>query len=146
MAHLHSQRTKVHSTAAFSNVVADLSSSSGVRCSDRPQNPSSVRRTEPASAAQGADDVSSGNPTVCCTVNCWQMMVAVYEGDHEKEISQSDGETMKKVIINEASTLVDTVANLKAPAEVNGAERGRQSAWANHCFQIPKEGRRTTVE
>ena len=58
-----------------------------------------------------------------------------------------DGETMKKVIINEASTLLDTVANLKAPAEVIGAERGRvlghtkafrfprkegEQAWSNH--------------
>ena len=45
----------------------------------------------------------------------------MYEGDHEKEISQSEGETMKKVIINEASTLVSTVINLKVPPEGFGS-------------------------
>ena len=47
----------------------------------------------------------------------------MYEDDHEKDISQSDGETMKQVIINEASTLVNTVINSKAPSEGFGSEK-----------------------
>ena len=35
----------------------------------------------------------------------------MYEDDHEKEISQSDG--VKKVIINEAPTVVNTVISSK---------------------------------
>ena len=45
-----------------------------------------------------------------------------YEDDHEKEIWQSDGETVEKVMINEASTLVDTVIKFKAP-EGFGSEK-----------------------
>ena len=76
-----------------------------------------------------------------------------YEDDHEKEISQSDGETMKKVIINEASALVNTVINLKAPSEEFGSEktstvsharmtRGRQleQTFLRIAFRFPKEG------
>ena len=55
--------------------------------------------------ARGADDVADGNPTVCRAGSGRQMRVTEYEDDHEKEISQSDGETMKEVITNEASTL-----------------------------------------
>ena len=54
------------------------------------------------------------------------MRVTVYEDDHEKETSQSDGETTKKVIINEASTLVNTVINSRVPTEEFGwMTRGR---------------------
>ena len=45
------------------------------------------------------------------------MRVTVYKDDHEEEILQSNCETMKKVIINEASTVVSTVINSKAPTE-----------------------------
>ena len=37
--------------------------------------------------------------------------------DNEEEIAQFDGETVKKVMINEASTFLSTVNNLKAPPE-----------------------------
>ena len=55
--------------------------------------------------------MASGNPTACGTGSSWQTSVTVYEDDHEKEISQSDG--VKKVIINEAPTLVNTVISSK---------------------------------
>ena len=80
------------------------------------------------------------------------MRVTEYEDDHEKEISQSDGETMKEVIINEASTLVDTVINSKAPSEGFGSEktstvsrarmtRGRVLEQTFHriAFRFPKK-------
>ena len=51
------------------------------------------------------------------------MRVTVYEDDHEKQTSQSDGEIMKKVIINEASTLVNTVINSRVPPEGFGSEK-----------------------
>ena len=35
----------------------------------------------------------------------------------EEEIAQFDGETVKKVMINDASTFLSTVNNLKAPPE-----------------------------
>ena len=87
------------------------------------------------------------------------MRVTEYEDDHEKEISQSDGETMKEVIINEASTLVDTVINSKAPSEGFGSEktstvsrarmtRGRVLEQTFHriAFRFPrKEGRSVEV-
>ena len=41
----------------------------------------------------------------------------MYKDDHEEEIAQSDGETVKTVMINEASTLLFTAKNLKAPSE-----------------------------
>ena len=71
---------------------------------------------------RGADDVASGNPTVCSTGSGWQMSVTVYEDDHEKEISQSDG--VRKVIINEVPTLVNTVISSKVRREGFGSEKG----------------------
>eukprot|EP00450_Noctiluca_scintillans_P039645 CAMPEP_0194477128 /NCGR_PEP_ID=MMETSP0253-20130528/900_1 /TAXON_ID=2966 /ORGANISM="Noctiluca scintillans" /LENGTH=163 /DNA_ID=CAMNT_0039316055 /DNA_START=62 /DNA_END=553 /DNA_ORIENTATION=+ len=41
----------------------------------------------------------------------------VFKDDHEEDILQADGETVKKVTVNEASTLLSVVTNLKAPAE-----------------------------
>eukprot|EP00971_Amphidinium_carterae_P156439 3100914-Amphidinium_carterae.1 len=41
----------------------------------------------------------------------------IFKEDHEEEILQEDGETVKKVTINEASTLKATIDNLKAPPE-----------------------------
>ena len=38
----------------------------------------------------------------------------VYEDEHEKETSQSDGETVKNVMINEGSSLLSTASNLKS--------------------------------
>ena len=77
----------------------------------------------------------------------------MYEDDHEKEISQSDGETMKKVIINKASMLVNTVISLKAPSEGFGSEktstasraqmtRGRvlEQTFLRIAFRSPREG------
>ena len=37
--------------------------------------------------------------------------------DHEEETLQSDDETVKKAMINEASTLVNSIAGSKAPPE-----------------------------
>ena len=38
----------------------------------------------------------------------------MYEDEHEKETSQSDGETVKNVMINEGSSLLSTASNLKS--------------------------------
>ena len=51
--------------------------------------------------------------------------VIVYENDHKEEILQSDDETMKKEIINEDSTLMSIVPNLKAPSEGFGTKERR---------------------
>ena len=64
--------------------------------------------------------MASGNPTGCGTGSGWQTSVTVYEHDHEKEISQSDG--VKKVIINEAPTLVNTVISSKVRRGGFGSE------------------------
>merc|ERR1711879_1034921 len=39
----------------------------------------------------------------------------IYKDDHEEEIMQEDGETMKKVMINEAATLKAVVDTLETP-------------------------------
>ena len=83
--------------------------------------------------------------------------VTVYEDDHEKEISQSDGETMKEVIINAASTLVNTVINLKTPSEVFGSEktstvsrarmtrgRVREQTFLRIPFRFPRKENKVT--
>ena len=41
----------------------------------------------------------------------------VYKDDHEEEILQADGETVKKMMVNEASTLLCVVTTGKAPPE-----------------------------
>ena len=43
--------------------------------------------------------------------------------DHEEDIAQFDGETVKKVMINETSTFLSTVDHLKVPPEVFLARR-----------------------
>ena len=76
----------------------------------------------------------------------------MYEDDHEKDISQSDGETMKQVIINEASMLVNTVINSKAPSEGFGSEktsavsrarttrgRVREQTFLRIAFRFPRK-------
>ena len=42
--------------------------------------------------------------------------------DHEEEFAQFDGEIVKKVMINDASTFLSTVNNLKVPPEGFGSE------------------------
>merc|ERR1712107_955431 len=39
----------------------------------------------------------------------------IYKDDHEEDILQEDGETVKKVMINEAATLKAAVDTLKSP-------------------------------
>ena len=46
----------------------------------------------------------------------------MYKDDHEEEILQSDGETVKTVMINEASPLLNTLTDLKVPPEGFGLE------------------------
>ena len=58
-------------------------------------------------------------PAIVCHSSC----VIGYEDDHEEEVLQPDGETVEKVMINEASTLVDTVINLKVPPDGFGSEK-----------------------
>ena len=44
-----------------------------------------------------------------CVITC--------KDDHEEEIAQLDGETVKKMMINEISTFLSTVDNLKMQPE-----------------------------
>ena len=48
--------------------------------------------------------------------------ITMHEDDHKEEILQSDDETVKKGIIDESSTLVNTIASLKAPPEKFGSK------------------------
>mmetsp|Transcript_74705 Transcript_74705/g.139455 ORF Transcript_74705/g.139455 Transcript_74705/m.139455 type:complete len:167 (+) Transcript_74705:105-605(+) len=41
----------------------------------------------------------------------------IFKEDHEEEILQEDGETVKKVTINEGATLKHTIDKMKAPPE-----------------------------
>ena len=45
---------------------------------------------------------------------CW---VITCKDDHEEEITQFDGETVKKMMINEISTFLSTIDNLKISPE-----------------------------
>ena len=60
-----------------------------------------------------------------CPTKGEAIQVTVYENDHKEEILQSDDETMKKEIINEDSTLMSIVPNLKAPSEGFGSKERR---------------------
>ena len=56
--------------------------------------------------------------------------------DHEEEIAQFDVETVRKVIINDASTFLSTVNNLKVPPE--GFWLGEDKYRVTRTDEIPK--------
>ena len=77
----------------------------------------------------------------------------MYKGDHEEEISQSDDEIVKKVMINEASTLLSVVTTAKAPTEGSGSqetsERSDRPSFALFSALVmdrQNEGRKTGLE
>ena len=59
--------------------------------------------------------------------------------DHEEEIAQYDGDTVKKVMINEASTFLSTVNNLNAPSE--GFLLGGDKVRATRTDEMRSESR-----
>ena len=50
---------------------------------------------------------------VACPMEDDASWVITCKGDHEEEITQFDGETVKKMMINEMSTLLSNVDNVK---------------------------------
>ena len=57
------------------------------------------------------------NPPCACPTKGEANQTIACKDDHEEETLHSDDETMKKVTINEASTLMNTIAGLKASSE-----------------------------
>ena len=113
-----------HRQAATHSAVSQDQPSSGSKVSGRCAVPreNNVRtnyRTLGQSGRQNpaaADDVASGILRVLVPRRV-RNQTTECKDDHEEETLQSDDETMKKVTINEASTLVNTIAGLKAPPE-----------------------------
>merc|ERR1712136_338299 len=56
----------------------------------------------------------------------------VYKDDHEEEILQADGETVKKVMVNEASTLLSVVT--KSQIVVGFFDEDKQSS--GNCKKV----------
>ena len=54
---------------------------------------------------------------VACPMEDEANWVITCKGDHEEEITQFDGETVKKMMINEGSTFLSTYDNLKISPE-----------------------------
>ena len=54
---------------------------------------------------------------VACPMEDEVSWVITCNGDHEEEITQFDGETVKKMMINEISTFLRTFDNLKISPE-----------------------------
>ena len=54
---------------------------------------------------------------VACSMEDEASRVITCKGDHEEEIMQFDGETVKKMMINEISTYLSNVDNVKISPE-----------------------------
>ena len=93
-----------------SNIVAELSA--------RPTEQHEVTKVSKEQDVSDRDEVFY----TACPSKSETGKVIVYEDEHEEEILQSDGETVKKVMINEASTILSTVPNSKAPREGFGSQ------------------------
>ena len=68
---------------------------------------------EEARKARGAREFIN----VICPMEDEASWVITCKGDHEDEITQFDGETLKKMTINDISTFLSTIDNLKIPPE-----------------------------
>ena len=54
---------------------------------------------------------------IACPLEDEASWVITCKGDHEEEITQSDDETLKKMMINEISTFLSNVDNVKISPE-----------------------------
>ena len=61
--------------------------------------------------------------------------VITCKGDHEEEIMQFDGETVKKMMINEISTYLSTIDNVKISPEGFDSEVARTLSRARMRFR-----------
>ena len=61
--------------------------------------------------------------------------VIMCKGDHEEEITQFDGEIVKKMMINEISTFLSTIDNLKISPEGFDSEVTRTVSSARMRFR-----------
>ena len=69
---------------------------------------------------------------VACPMEDEASWVTTRKGDHEEEITQFDGDTVKKMMINEISTFLSTVDNVKISPEGFDSEVTRMR-FRTHC-------------
>ena len=68
---------------------------------------------------------------VACPMEDEASWVVTCKGDHEEEITQFDGETVKKMMINEISTYLSNVDNVKISPEGFDSEATRTVSRAH---------------
>ena len=71
---------------------------------------------------------------VACLMEDEASWVITREGDHEEEIMQFDGETVKKMMINEISIFLSNVDNVKISPEGLDSEVTRNVSRARMRF------------
>ena len=69
---------------------------------------------------------------VACPMEDEASWVITCKGGHEEEITQFDGDTVKKMMINEISTFLGTVDNVKISPEGFDSEVTRMR-FRTHC-------------
>ena len=72
---------------------------------------------------------------VACPMEDEASWVITCKDDHEEEITQFGGETVKKMMINEISTFVSNIDNLKISPERCDSEVTRTVSRASHRFR-----------
>ena len=72
---------------------------------------------------------------VACPMEDEASWVITCKSDHEKEIKQFDGETVKKMMINEISTFLSTIDNVKISPEGFDSEVTRTVLRARMRFR-----------
>ena len=74
---------------------------------------------------------------VACPIEDEAIWVITCKDDHEEESTQFDGETVKKMMINEISTLLITIDNVKSPEgfdlEVTRTVSRARMRFRTHC-------------
>ena len=73
--------------------------------------------------------------SVACPMEDEASWVVTCRGDHEEEITQPDGETVKKMTINESSTFLSNVDNLNISPEGFDSEVTRTVSRARMSFR-----------
>ena len=72
---------------------------------------------------------------VACPMEDEASWVITCKGDHEEEITQFDGETVKKMMINEISTFLSNIDNVKISPEGFDSEVTRTVSRARMRFR-----------
>ena len=80
-------------------------------------------------------EVQESASNVACPMEDEVTWVITCKGDHEEEVTQFDGETVKKMMINEISTFLSTIYNLKIPPEGFDSEVTRTVSRARMRFR-----------